>query len=82
MGRPPKPAAERFVTPSRIIGRVSNQDWKIILAGVAASGKNKTKWITATLIQAATTLLNQPEKDKPPCNGDLSASQELDSHDP
>jgi hypothetical protein len=53
MARPKKPEGEKFSTPPRIIGRVQEEDWQIILDGVKASGKLKTQWMTETLLRAA-----------------------------
>lgn len=80
MGRPRKPLSDKYATPPRILGRVSDDKWKLILAGAAASGKNKTQWITETLILAARGLLYQ--NGEPPCNDGPPEPQELDSHDP
>lgn len=53
MARPRKPESEKFSTPPRILGRVQEDDWQLILEGVKASGKLKTQWMTETLLRAA-----------------------------
>ena len=70
MGRPSKPLGTKYRTPARQIGRVSDDNWKIILAGANASGKNKTQWITETLTVAALLLVKKKGRlsrnDNPP----------------
>lgn len=57
MGRPPKPKGEKFQTPPRSLGRVSDEDWETIQAGARESGETFTKWATEVLLRAAKRLL-------------------------
>ena len=80
MARPKKPIEDRYATPPRMIGRVSEEDWKIILDGVEASGVSKTEWMTETLIKAA--KLQIKKQGKLAREASLPASPENESNDP
>jgi hypothetical protein len=57
IGRPPKDPADRYLTPARQIGRVSDDDWNTILRAVDATGQTKTEWAVSTLLRAARRVL-------------------------
>jgi hypothetical protein len=80
MARPKKAIEDKYATPARTLGRVSEADWQIILAGVEASGMNKTEWMTETLIKAA--KLQIKKQDKLAREASLPTSPENDSNDP
>jgi hypothetical protein len=61
-GRPPKHPDDRYRTPARQIGRVSDDDWNTILRAVEATGQTKTEWATHVLLKAAERVLRGDKK--------------------
>jgi len=57
IGRPPKKPEDRYATPARQIGRVSNEDWNTILRAVELTGQTKTEWAVSVLLKAARKVL-------------------------
>jgi uncharacterized protein (DUF1778 family) len=59
-GRPPKPPGEKYKTPARQLGRVSDEDWALLQQAAAASGEESfTAWAVAILIRNAKRQLNK-----------------------
>lgn len=52
-GRPPKPNKERYRTPQRQLGRVSDEDWKMLKAAAEKRGETFSSWALAVLLRAA-----------------------------
>lgn len=52
-GRPAKPPGERYKTPPRQLGRVSDADWQTLQHAAEASGKSFTDWAVTVLLRAA-----------------------------
>lgn len=52
-GRPAKPPGEKYETPGRRLGRVSDVDWDTLQRAAEASGKSFTEWAVAILLRAA-----------------------------
>jgi uncharacterized protein (DUF1778 family) len=59
IGRPPKPAGEKFETKARQLGRVSDDDWHTLQAAAKASGETFTAWALSKLLPAAKRQLRQ-----------------------
>ena len=57
-GRPPKPAEERYMTPSRQLGRVSDEDWQVLQDAASKSGKSFTQWAVEILLRNAKRQLD------------------------
>ena len=55
-GRPPKAAGEKFTTPARQLGRVSDEDWQTLQGAALSQGKSFTAWAVAVLLRAAKRL--------------------------
>ncbi len=53
MGRPPKEAEDRFKTPARQFGRVSDEDWEVIKAACEAAGMSLVAWGLPSLLRKA-----------------------------
>lgn len=53
LGRPSKPECEKYKTPQRQLGRVSNEDWETLKAAAAKRGETFTAWALAVLLRAA-----------------------------
>ncbi len=53
MGRPRKQAEDRFKTPARQFGRVSDEDWEIIKAACEAAGMSLVAWGLPSLLKKA-----------------------------
>lgn len=53
LGRPPKPPGEKWATPARQLGRVSDADWEVLQEAAAAKGQTFTAWAVAVLLAAA-----------------------------
>lgn len=62
MARPPKKPGEKYSTPPRQIGRISDDVWAIIQAGQAASGLTMTDWATKVLRREAEKILEKSGK--------------------
>lgn len=56
IGRPPKAVGEKFTTPARQLGRVSEQDWQTLQGAASKAGKSFTAWAVAVLLRAAKRL--------------------------
>ncbi len=52
-GRPPKPAGEKFSTPARQLGRVSDEDWQLLQKAAETAGKTFTQWALDILLRNA-----------------------------
>lgn len=52
-GRPPKPSSERYRTPQRQLGRVSDADWQDMQDAAAATGQPFSHWARGVLLRAA-----------------------------
>ena len=55
-GRPAKPPGEKYETPARQLGRVSDEDWQTLQGAALKSGKSFTAWVVAVLLRAAKRL--------------------------
>lgn len=53
MGRPPKKPEDRYKTPARQLGRVSDSDWQELQQAAERSGKTFTAWAVEILLRAA-----------------------------
>jgi len=53
IGRPAKAAGEKFATPARQLGRVSEEDWQTLQGAALSQGKSFTAWAVAVLLRAA-----------------------------
>jgi hypothetical protein len=52
-GRPAKPPGEKYETPGRRLGRVSDEEWETLQRAAESSGKNFTEWAVSILLRAA-----------------------------
>ncbi|GDY10818.1 hypothetical protein LBMAG52_43060 [Planctomycetia bacterium] len=55
-GRPAKPPGEKYATPARQLGRVSEEDWQTLQGAALSQGKSFTAWAVAVLLRAAKRL--------------------------
>lgn len=53
MSRPPKLEGEKYKTPQRQLGRVSDEDWETLKAAAAKRGETFSAWALAVLKRAA-----------------------------
>jgi hypothetical protein len=53
VGRPPKPKGEKYKTPQRQFGRVSDNDWETLKAAAKKRGETFSAWALAVLLRAA-----------------------------
>jgi hypothetical protein len=53
MGRTPKPEGEKYKTPQRQLGRVSDEDWETLKAAAEKRGETFSAWALAVLLRAA-----------------------------
>ncbi len=53
IGRPPKASDDRYRTPVRQLGRVTDEDWAELQAAANSSGKTFTAWALGVLKRAA-----------------------------
>lgn len=53
MGRPPKPANEKYKTTARQIGRISEREWEELQSAAKREGKTFTAWAKDILLIAA-----------------------------
>jgi hypothetical protein len=53
MGRTPKPDGEKYKTPQRQLGRVSDEDWDTLKAAAEKRGETFSAWALAVLKRAA-----------------------------
>jgi hypothetical protein len=58
-GRPPKPAGEKFVTPQRQLGRMSDEDYEELKAAAAQLGQPFSTWARGVLLRAAKRVLKE-----------------------
>ncbi|MEO2017296.1 MAG: hypothetical protein ABGZ53_23310 [Fuerstiella sp.] len=59
IGRPPKPPGEKYTTPQRQLGRVTDDDWDLLLTAAREAGKPFTQWAVQILLRNARRQLNQ-----------------------
>ncbi|MEO2017348.1 MAG: hypothetical protein ABGZ53_23585 [Fuerstiella sp.] len=59
IGRPPKPPGEKYTTPQRQLGRVTDDDWNLLLTAAKEAGKPFTQWAVQILLRNARRQLNQ-----------------------
>jgi uncharacterized protein (DUF1778 family) len=59
MSRPPKAQGEKYKTPQRQLGRVSDEDWETLKAAAAKRGETFTAWALAVLLRAAKRQLSK-----------------------
>ena len=52
-GRPAKAPGEKYRTPQRQLGRVSDDDWETLKAAAKKRGETFTAWALAVLLRAA-----------------------------
>lgn len=52
-GRPEKSPGDKYETPARQLGRVSDADWDALRAAAECAGKTFTQWAVAILLRAA-----------------------------
>lgn len=52
-GRPKKAIEEKYKTPARQLGRVSEEDWALLKAAADKRGEFFTTWAVAVLLRAA-----------------------------
>lgn len=55
-GRPPKAEDEKYRTPARQLGRVSEEDWQTLQGAALSQGKSFTAWAVAVLLRASKRL--------------------------
>ena len=53
VGRPPKPESEKYKTPQRQLGRVSDEDWETLKAAAEKRGETFSAWAVSVLLRAA-----------------------------
>lgn len=53
VGRPPKPEGEKYLTPARQLGRVSDEDWQLLQDAAQKAGKPFTRWAVEILLRNA-----------------------------
>jgi hypothetical protein len=53
LGRPAKPEGEKYKTPQRQLGRVSDEDWETLKSAAAKRGETFSAWALAVLKRAA-----------------------------
>lgn len=53
MGRPPKEAEDRFKTPARQFGRISDHAWNELKAAAEAAGQSMVEWALPSLLRKA-----------------------------
>lgn len=53
VGRKPKPEGEKYKTPQRQLGRVSDEDWETLKAAAEKRGDTFSAWALAVLLRAA-----------------------------
>lgn len=53
VGRPPKTKGEKYKTPQRQLGRVSDEDWETLKAAAEKRGETFSAWALAVLLRAA-----------------------------
>jgi hypothetical protein len=53
VGRPQKPKNEKYRTPQRQLGRVSDEEWETLKAAAAKRGETFSAWALAVLKRAA-----------------------------
>jgi hypothetical protein len=53
MGRPRKETEDRFKTPARQFGRISDDDWNELKAAADAAGQSMVEWCLLTLLRKA-----------------------------
>jgi hypothetical protein len=53
MGRPRKEAEDRFQTPARQFGRISDDDWNELKAAADAAGQSMVEWALPALLRKA-----------------------------
>jgi hypothetical protein len=59
VGRPPKPEGEKFKTPQRQLGRVSEENWETLKAAAEKAGVPFTQWALAILLRNAKRQLGR-----------------------
>lgn len=64
MGRPRKDEDDKFKTPARQFGRVSDSDWELIKEACELSGMSLVSWALPTLLAKARREKSQREKQK------------------
>ena len=52
-GRPRKSDSEKFLTPARQLGRVTDEDWGLLQKAAEESGKTFTQWALEILVRNA-----------------------------
>lgn len=53
MARPQKEAKDKFMTPARQFGRISDSDWNLIKAACEAASQSMVEWALPTLLKKA-----------------------------
>ncbi len=59
MSRPPKPEGEKYRTPQRQLGRVSDEDWEMLKAAAEKAGVPFTQWALPILLRNAKRQLGR-----------------------
>lgn len=62
MSRPPKPKADRNVTPARQAGRVADDEWQLIIDAAAVLGVTKTAFLIEPALRRARRVLSNKRK--------------------
>ncbi len=58
-GRPPKPPGEKYVTPQRQLGRLSDEEYEELKAAAAKSGQPFSQWARGVLLRAAKRVMRE-----------------------